>query len=122
MKGYYQGEGHSWNMVNIDGKDYYIDLTKVDLNSNLSNIIKTYLLDPNEVNYNNIINSILIDINDSNYSLDKNIKVSKYNFFGSKNDQYPSILIYMIVGYLVAYVMTNLVYYDDNSKKKLVLK
>lgn len=122
MKGYYQGEGHSWNMVNIDGKDYYIDLTKVDLNSNLSNIIKTYLLDPNEVNYNNIINSILIDINDSNYSLDKNIKVSKYNFFGSKNDQYPSILIYMIVGYLVAYVMTNLVYYEDNNKKKLVLK
>ncbi len=120
-KGFYGNEGHCWNMVNVDGKDYYVDVTKIDLSNSLSDIIKRYLVNPNKENYNNVINNILIDINDSNYVLDKENNVSKYNLFGTKNSQIPSLLVDVILGYLVSLFIVRLIYYEKKDDKKLIL-
>ena len=99
-----KGYGHAWNIIDLGGYYYLIDLTNYEKINKTCNLIKNYRSNPTQENYEAILSSLLIMINSEslnyfNSSLNildyvepKVQENSKDNIYGTNENKYSAAI------------------------------
>lgn len=132
ISGTLNGSNHAWNMVNIQGDYYYVDLTILDLLDEKYDIVANYKINPSYDNACNLVNALFIPLDSeaaSYYETDYNIEQMKTQkiipsendtFFGTLIKEKEEILWYLLLSSISILASLSIIAYEsDISQNKI---
>lgn len=132
ISGTLNGSNHAWNMVNIQGDYYYVDLTILDLLDEKYDIVENYKTNASYDNACNLVNALFIPLDSeiaSYYETDYNIEQMKTQkiipfendtFFGTLIKEKEEILWYLLLSSISILASLSIIAYEsDISQHKI---